>query len=64
MEAIKLIGTSHKGILTVDVPEEYDGKELEIMIISSREIKKTTQAINEKKRKNKEFLNNESSKEQ
>ena len=48
MEAIKLIGTSHKGKLTVDVPQEYDGKELEIMIISSREIKKTDQEIKEK----------------
>jgi len=63
MDAIKLIGTSHKGILTVDVPEEYDGKELEIMIISSREIKKTGQAINEKESKDKEFLNKEGSKE-
>ena len=48
MEAIKLIGTSHKGKLTVDVPEEYDGKELEIMIISSREIKKAGQETKEK----------------
>lgn len=36
MEAIKLIGTSHNGKLTVDVPKEYDEKELEIMIISSK----------------------------
>ncbi len=39
MEAIKLVGTSHKGKLTVSVPEEYDEKELEIMIISSKEKK-------------------------
>ncbi len=59
MEAIKLIGTSHKGKLTVDVPEEYDGKELEIMIISSREIKKAGQGINEKDGKIKEQLSRE-----
>ena len=59
MEAIKLIGTSHKGKLTVDVPEEYDGKELEIMIISSREIKKAGQGINEKEGKIKEQLSRE-----
>ena len=39
MEAIKLIGNSHNGKLTVAVPEEYDEKELEIMIISSKEKK-------------------------
>lgn len=39
MEALKLIGTSHNGKLTVDVPEEFDEKELEIMIISSKEKK-------------------------
>ena len=59
MEAIKLTGTSHKGKLTVDVPEEYDGKELEIMIISSREIKKAGQGINEKEGKIKEQLSRE-----
>jgi hypothetical protein len=37
MEAIKLIGTSHDGKLTVSVPEEYDNKELEVMIVSSKE---------------------------
>ena len=40
MEAIKLTGTSHKGKLTVSVPKEYDEKELEIMIISSKDEKK------------------------
>jgi hypothetical protein len=39
MEAIKLIGTSHNGKLTVDVPKEFDEKELEIMIISSKDKK-------------------------
>jgi len=39
MEAIKLVGTSHDGKLTISVPEEYDEKELEIMIISSKEKK-------------------------
>ncbi|MEO6906101.1 MAG: hypothetical protein ABI148_07055 [Ginsengibacter sp.] len=39
MNTLKLIGTSHDGKLTVSVPEEYDDKELEIMIISSKEKK-------------------------
>ncbi len=39
MEAIKLIGTSHDGKLIVSVPEEFDNKELEIMIISAKEKK-------------------------
>ena len=39
MNTLKLIGTSHDGKLTVSVPEEYDDKELEIMIISSKEMK-------------------------
>ena len=38
MDAIKLIGTSHGGKLVVSVPEEYDEKELEIMIVSSKDI--------------------------
>lgn len=37
MDAIKLIGTSHNGKLVVDVPEEYDEKELEILIVSSKD---------------------------
>ena len=56
MEAIKLIGTSHDGKLTVAVPEEFDEKELEIMIISSKEKKSDTQEILEKKRKIEELL--------
>ena len=40
MEAIKLIGTSHDGKLVVDVPKELDEKELEIMIVSSKEKKR------------------------
>ena len=36
MEAIKLTGTAHNGKLIVDVPKEFDEKELEIMIISSK----------------------------
>jgi hypothetical protein len=39
MEAIKLKGTSHNGKLTLSVPAEFDGKELELMIISSKEKK-------------------------
>jgi hypothetical protein len=56
MEVIKLIGTSHDGKLTVAVPEEFDEKELEIMIISSKEKKSDTQEILEKKRKIEELL--------
>jgi hypothetical protein len=37
MDPIKLIGISHGGKLTVDVPEELDDKEIEIMIISSKD---------------------------
>ena len=56
MEVIKLIGTSHDGKLTVAVAEEFDEKELEIMIISSKEKKRDTQEILEKKRKIEELL--------
>lgn len=59
MEAIKLIGTSHGGKLTVDVPEELDDKELEIMIISSKEKKKEEKEgdeDDEKIKKNKERI--------
>lgn len=54
MDAIKLIGTSHDGKLTVDVPEEYDNKELEVMIISSKEKNQENQEklkIDERKEK-------------
>ena len=50
MDAIKLIGTSHGGKLTVDVPEELDDKELEIMIISSKEKNKDEEDGGPKKR--------------
>ena len=56
MEAIKLIGTSHGGKLTVSVPEEYDDKELEIMIISSKEKKRNEDEIIVKKRNIKELM--------
>ncbi|MEO8819916.1 MAG: hypothetical protein ABI267_10050 [Ginsengibacter sp.] len=57
MEAIKLIGTSHKGKLTVAVPSEYDEKELEIMIISSKEKKKdNNKKLAEEKRRRKALL--------
>ncbi len=49
MEAIKLKGTSHKGKLIVSVPEEYDDKELEIIIISSKE-KKMEEIKNDERR--------------
>lgn len=56
MDPIKLIGTSHGGKLTVDVPEELDDKEIEIMIISSKEKKEEDEDKEEKMRKRKELL--------
>ena len=50
MEAVKLTGVSHNGKLTVSVPEEFDEKELELMIISSKEKKKDGQEKKEKER--------------
>jgi hypothetical protein len=50
MDPIKLIGTSHGGKLTVDVPEELDDKEIEIMIISSKEKNKNRENIEPKQR--------------
>lgn len=49
MEAIKLTGTVHNGILTVSVPKEFDEKELELMIISSREKKEDDKGKMEEK---------------
>lgn len=54
MDAMKLIGTSHDGKLTVNVPDEYDNKELEIMIVSSKEKEKEqreNQIVDERKEK-------------
>lgn len=56
MEAIKLIGTSHDGKITVSVPEEYDDKELELMIISSKEKKKDKESVVVKKRNVKQLM--------
>lgn len=39
MDAIKLIGTAKNGKLIVDIPQEFNNKELEIMIVSAKEIK-------------------------
>ena len=50
MDPIKLIGTSHGGKLTVDVPEELDDKELEVMIISSKEKNKEDVNVEPKNR--------------
>ena len=55
MDAIKLIGTSHNGQLIVDVPEELNDKELEIMVISSKE-KQDMNELTEKKRNVEELL--------
>ncbi len=56
MDAIKLTGISHDGKLTVAVPEEYDNKELEIMIISSKEKNKDDENVELKKTRNIEQL--------
>lgn len=56
MEAIKLIGTSHDGKITVSVPEEYNDKELELMIISSKEKKKDKESVVVKKRNVKQLM--------
>lgn len=57
MDAIKLIGTSHKGKLIVDVPDEYDEMELEIMIISSKEKEKDdNRKLAEEERRRKALL--------
>ena len=56
MEAIKLTGISHDGKLIVDVPKEFDNKELEIMIVSSKDREKKNRLMEEKKRKIKELL--------
>jgi hypothetical protein len=55
MEAIKLIGTSSNGKLVVSVPEEYDNKELEIMIVSAKDIKGETPAEKENSKNIKEL---------
>ena len=54
MDPIKLIGISHGGKLTVDVPEELDDKEIEIMIISSKE--KSKEEEDDKIKKDKERI--------
>jgi len=56
MEAIKLTGTSHHGKLTVSVPEEYDNKELELIIISSKEKKGKEDEMIGKKRNIKQLM--------
>ncbi|HXR84181.1 MAG TPA: hypothetical protein VN722_07730 [Hanamia sp.] len=62
MDVIKLIGASHNGKLIIDVPEELDEKELEIMIISSKELKKEEENYDGKaKLKNEDNKNSETS---
>ena len=50
MEAIKLIGTSENGILTVAVPDEFNDKELEIMIVAAKDKDKKDIETKTKKR--------------
>lgn len=47
MEAIKLIGVSKDGKLTVDVPKELDNKELEVMIIASKPLETGNEVISD-----------------
>ena len=56
MEVVRLSGTSHNGKLTVDVPEELDEKELELMVISSKEIKMKRYKGSTRKRNVKELM--------
>ncbi|MGN6533042.1 MAG: hypothetical protein ACTHK0_14970 [Ginsengibacter sp.] len=58
MDAIKLIGTSHDGKLIVDVPEELNDKEIEIMIISSKEKNRDEENIGPKKRNIDQLMKN------
>jgi len=55
MDAIKLIGTSRDGKLIFDVPEELNDKELEIMIISAKDIKGESPAAEENSKNIKEL---------
>ncbi len=47
MEAIKLKGTAHKGSLTLQVPQQFDERELEVIIFTADD-KKDNQEIVEK----------------
>ena len=40
MEALRTKGVAHKGILTVQVPKEFEDKELEVIILTNSEIEK------------------------
>ena len=58
MEAIKLIGTSENGIITVDVPDEFNDKELEIMIVAAKDKeKKDIEKIKNNKERIQKFKN-------
>jgi len=58
MEAIKLIGTSENGILTVAVPDEFNDKELEIMIVAAKDKdKKDIEKIKNNKERIQKFKN-------
>jgi len=58
MEAIKLIGTSQNGILTVAVPDEFNDKELEIMIVAAKDKdKKDIEKIKNNKERIQKFKN-------
>lgn len=49
MEAFKINGISHKGLLTVQVPKEFDERELEVIILQQDK----NQKIYEEQKKNK-----------
>ena len=37
MDAIKLKGVAYQGLLSVKVPQEFENKELEVIILSAKE---------------------------
>ena len=47
MEAIKTKGVAHKGILTVQVPKEFEEKELEVIVLSMAEKQRGTNETEE-----------------
>ncbi|WP_153797938.1 hypothetical protein [Foetidibacter luteolus] len=56
MEAFKLTGKSKGGVLTVHVPEEFDGRNLEVIILSLDEQNRIATQGNPSKEKTKRLL--------
>ena len=49
MEAIRIRGVAKHGILTLNVPHQFDERELEVIVLSDNEIKSPIELMNEKK---------------